>query len=197
MERVEKTLGFEIREIDEKKRSFLAVASTGEVDRDGDRIRVSGWDLTNFLKNPVIPWAHDYTRPPVAKALSAEVTGSSLVFRPAFPAPGDYPFADTIWRLYKDGFLRAFSVGFRPLRWEWVERQGPDGGSLRGRDFLEQELWEISACVVPANAQALVAAKLALGPGRDDVAKIVRDVVAGKVARVVAERLGYHLGRGV
>jgi HK97 family phage prohead protease len=194
MERVEKTLGFEIKEIDEKTRSFLAVASTEEVDRDGDLIRVAGWDLTNFLKNPVIPWAHDYTRPPVAKAETAEVRDGKLVFRPRFPNPGDYPFADTVWRLYRDGFLRAFSVGFRPLKWEWVEREGADGARTRGRDFVEQELWEISACVVPANAHSLIASKLAEKPGKDDVSAAVREVVAVRVARVVGRRINYHLG---
>ncbi len=194
MERVDKTLGFKIKEIDESARSFLAVASTEEVDRDGDLIRVAGWDLSNFLKNPVIPWAHDYTRPPVAKAEMAEVSDGRLVFRPVFPNPGDYPFADTVWKLYRDGFLRAFSVGFKPLKWEWVEREGARGPGVRGRDFVEQELWEISACVVPANAHALIAAKLAQGPTPGDVGTAVREVVAKRVARVVGERISYHLG---
>ncbi len=78
-----------------------------------------------------------------------------LMFRPKFATKEDYPFADTIFNLYKGGFLRTFSVGFDPKRYEIVEREK----GQRGYDFMEQELWEISAVTVPANPNALVAAK--------------------------------------
>lgn len=154
MELKKKTFNVEIKDLNEEDRSFLAVASTEDVDRDNDRIMAAGWDLANFKKNPVIPWAHRYGDPPVAKAADVYVEGGRLMFKPKFASAGEYPFADTIYKLYKGGFLNSFSVGFRPKRYEVVER-----GKNRGFDIIEQELWEISACTVPANPNALVAAK--------------------------------------
>lgn len=150
-----KVIPFEIKEINEEERSFLAVASTEDLDRDNDRIMADGWDLGNFLKNPVVPWSHRYFDPPVAKATEIYVKDGKLMFRPKFATKDEYDFADTIFKLYKGGFLRSFSVGFDPKRYEIVERQK----GRRGYDFLEQELWEISACTVPCNPNALVAAK--------------------------------------
>lgn len=157
MEKVLKAIHCEIKQesVNDEERSFLAVASTEDIDRDGDRIMAAGWDVENFLKNPVIPWSHNYGEPPVARATEIGVRDGRLEFRPQFAKADEYPFADTIWKLYKGGYLKAFSVGFRPKRWEWVER----GKGVRGRDYQEQELWEISACTVPSNPHALVAAK--------------------------------------
>jgi len=121
-----KAIACEIKEINEEERSFLAVASTEDIDRDNDRI------MSGFVKD------------------------GRLMFRPKFASYDEYPFADTIFKLYKGGFLRSFSVGFNPTRYETVER-GEKGS--RGYDFIEQELWEVSACTVPSNPNALVAAK--------------------------------------
>lgn len=155
MKKQVKTIAFEIKDINEEERSFLAVASTEDIDRDNDRIIMDGWDLSNFKKNPVVPWAHRYGEPPVARAEEIFVQDGKLMFRPKFATKGEYDFADTIYKLYRGGFLRSFSVGFMPKRYEIVERKK----GARGYDYLECELWEISACTVPSNPNALVAAK--------------------------------------
>jgi len=173
MEKKVKAIPFEIKEIDEEERSFLAVASTEDLDRDNDRIMSDGWDLGNFLKNPVVPWAHRYGDPPVARATEIMVNDGRLMFRPKFATKEEYDFADTIFKLYKGGFLRSFSVGFMPKRYEIVERgeKGP-----RGYDFLEQELWEISACTVPSNPNALVAAKTKGVISDEELAQVEKEV---------------------
>ena len=58
------------------------------------------------------------------------------------------PFAVEIRDKYQNGFLRAFSVGFRPLR-SSPRRDG------RGMVFEQQELLELSAVAVPAHPGAL------------------------------------------
>lgn len=159
MDKKRKVVACEIREVDDESRSFLAVASTEDLDRDNDRIMADGWDLENFVKNPVVPWSHRYGEPPVAQATEVYVENGKLMFRPKFATKETYDFADTIFRLYKGGFLRSFSVGFMPKRYEVVDRDEKGQGKGRGYDFLEQELWEISAVTVPANPNALAAAK--------------------------------------
>lgn len=145
----------EVKDVDERNRSFLAVASTEDVDRDNDTIKAAGWKLDEYKKNPIVAWSHDYYSPPIGKSLETWVDGKRLMFRPQFATAEENPKADSIFRLYKGGYLKAFSVGFRGLRWETVSR---DNGKV-GVDFLEQELFEVSAVAVPSNPNALVAAK--------------------------------------
>ncbi|MBI5522920.1 MAG: HK97 family phage prohead protease [Desulfarculus sp.] len=159
MKLVHKILDFEVSQVDEAARTFWAVASTGGVDRQGDLIESAGWQVDNFLKNPVIPWAHDYAAPPVAKALAVRVQGDKLLFQAQFPTAQEYAFADTIYKLYRGGYLRAFSVGFAPLESRVVVHQ-VEGRAHTGNHYLKQELYEISCVTLPANPQAL--AQLAL-----------------------------------
>lgn len=154
MKLVHKILDFEVSQVDEAARTFWAVASTAGVDRQGDVIEAAGWRVDNFLRNPVIPWAHDYAAPPVAKALEVRVQGERLLFQAQFPTAQEYAFADTIYKLYRGGYLRAFSVGFAPIESQVVVHQ-VEGRALTGNHYLKQELYEISCVTLPANPQAL------------------------------------------
>ena len=191
MQLVYKLMDFSVTDPDPSARSFWAVGSTEEVDRQGDIVCASGWQLENFLKNPVIPWAHDYSRPPVAKAEDVHVREGRLVFKACFPPAEDYPFADTIYRLYKGGFLRAFSVGFVPIESEVFTRE-VDGRVLTGTRYIRQELYEISCVSVPANPSALVAMGLH-SPGGNRCREL-GGVLEAAVGKVVARRVAYHLG---
>jgi len=148
--RVEREISVEVKQFDEQNRSFWAVASTSTPDRFGDIIVQDGWELEQFKKNPVIPWGHDYNKPPVARAEEIYVDNGKLVFLAKFPEPGTYDLADTVFELYKQGFLKAFSVGFIPVEYEPNEHGG--------LTYKRQELLEISAVTVPANPEALMLA---------------------------------------
>jgi hypothetical protein len=142
---------FKIGTFDDEARTFTAVGSTSVVDRQGDSVDQSGWILDNFIANPVIPWAHDYNTPPVGRAIEIGVNDKGqLQFVYQAPPEGLYDLADTVWNLYRNGFLFAFSVGFIPLE--------ADGNWQEGYTFTSAELLEISAVVVPANPQALALA---------------------------------------
>jgi HK97 family phage prohead protease len=134
-------------------RSIRFTITTGEPDRERDVIDPAGWDLSAFLKNPVVLFAHDYDSLPVAKATTVEQQGDKLIATAEF-APADLnPMAEQVFQMLKAGFLKGASVGFRPLTFEYNETRG-------GIDFREQELLEFSIVPVPANAQALMAAGL-------------------------------------
>ena len=219
MSLVHKILDFEVGQVDEAARTFWAVASTGQVDRQGDLIEASGWDFANFLKNPVIPWAHDYGAPPVAKALALRVEGQSLIFQAQFPTAQEYAFADTIYQLYRGGYLRAFSVGFAPIHSELAVHQ-VDGRALTGTRYLKQELYEISCVTLPANPQALAQLGQKAGGGPSIIERMLQPpspagdsprhshpspavLAAAKSALgraallgLIASRLRYHLGQG-
>ena len=149
-------LGFDlpvmkIEQLDDTNKSFLAIASTEDEDRDNDVIRTSGWDFSNFKKNPVVPWGHDYWEPPVGKAISIkkDLKKKRVVFKPQFDK--DDEKAMLIFNKYKNGYLNTFSVGFIGKEYKWRDEDDRWGG---GREFIKQELLEISAVTVPANPNA-------------------------------------------
>jgi len=136
------------------QRQIKFTISTGDVDRENDRLRSDGWVLNAYRKNPVVMFAHDYKQLPVARAVSIEEHEGTLVSTAEFATADLNPFADTVYRMIKGGFLNAVSVGFRPQKFKSTER---DNGQ-QGFDFEEQELLEYSVVPIPANPHALIAA---------------------------------------
>lgn len=125
-----------------KDGTMIAVASDESKDRYGDEILVKDWDFSKFKKNPVLQAGHDY-RPQftVGIAKNMKIEGKKVLFEPVFH--NITSLAREIGEMYKQGVLKAWSVGFIPSRKE--------GG--------KNELLEVSAVAVPANANALVIAK--------------------------------------
>nr|BDD45337.1 hypothetical protein 13 [Elusimicrobiota bacterium] len=146
-----------LKEFDDQDRSFTATASTENKDRDGDILRTDGWKLKNFKRNPVILWAHNATILPVAKAEKVWVEEGKLKFKPRFVPKDINPFAEQVYQMYKAGFLRAFSVRFDPIKWADIatDENKHDQQIKYGRDYVSQELLEISAVNIPANPEAL------------------------------------------
>jgi HK97 family phage prohead protease len=142
-----------LEQLDDSLKTFVAVASTEDEDRDKDIIRQDGWDLKNFKKNPMIPWSHNYWGIPIGKSLKTWVDKESkkLMFKPQFDVDDDDSIK--IFNKYKNGFLKSFSVGFRGLKYEYRDEEDLWWG---GVEFLEQELLEISGVTIPANPNATV-----------------------------------------
>lgn len=129
----------------------LVVLSNEAKDRDGDIVRASGWDLTNFTKAPRLMSCHDYGQltsqigewrnvhvDPVLKALVGEPH--------YYVGQGN---AEADWGAYLASIGQAtYSVGFAP-----VESQPLKGGA--GYDFTRQELLECSHVPIPSNPEAL------------------------------------------
>ncbi len=123
---------------------LIAVASSEGKDRMGDVIRADGWKLKNFKKNPVLMFAHKYDQPPVGLAKNIRVEAKKLIFEPVFH--GITQLSKEVRQMYESvpPIMRAFSVGFMALE---VDEEK--------HEIIQQELLEISAVPVPANAEAL------------------------------------------
>ena len=163
MKSISKKLKVELKNFDEEERSFDAIASTEAVDRDGDILRVNGWKLKNFKKNPVVLWGHNATLLPIAKATNIKVENNQLVFTPKFVSAELNPFAEQVYQMFKAGFLNTFSVRFDPIEYDNIEDDGKRSGDpfemmMRGggKDYKKQELLEISAVGIPSNPEALI-----------------------------------------
>ncbi len=124
---------------------YRIIASTDSVDRDDEILLPSSFkNLKNFLAtNPVILWAHNYSVPPIAKAINGKITDTILSLDIEF---AETEFGKEVKYLYDNGFMNSFSVGFIPKAWD----RDPDGRLV----FTEVELLEVSAVPVPSNAQA-------------------------------------------
>lgn len=140
------------------------------VDRDGDILRASGVDFTNYMKNPVFLSFHNSREFPLGKVTKFWVEGNSVKADVYFPtieelstnpdqASEKAKLVDFTYNCYKTGMLNAVSVGFIPL--EWIETEN-------GFDILKWELLEFSAVAVPANQDAIAEAVKSFG---DEFAK--------------------------
>lgn len=140
------------------------VLSDESVDRMGDMIVASGWDLKNFLRNPIVLFNHDKNQI-VGLWENIRIEGKKLKATLRFAEKGTSAKIDEIRSLVEQGILRATSVGFRPLRAKLQEgkpKSKDDDNDLHpfpGIKFHEQELLEASLVAVPANANALRLAK--------------------------------------
>lgn len=113
------------------------VAATEGIKRDGLDLRAGEWDITNYARNPIITWAHDYSRPPIGKG-RVGFEGADMVVDVDFDRAD--PYAADIERKVRAGYLNAVSVG-----WSDVD----SGGATR------HDLLEIAVVPVPADPGAL------------------------------------------
>lgn len=142
---------------------FRFVASDEKPDRVGDIVTVDGWNTEAWEKNAQILYGHDHRGLPVGKGLGVHKSQrpKQLKIDVAFASEKTYPFGATVGKMVEEGFLKASSVGFIPIKAEPVD---PDDDSwFAPQKFLEQELLELSIVTVPANPRALVSNSLAIG----------------------------------
>jgi HK97 family phage prohead protease len=118
-------------------------------DRYGDIVNPSGMDATNYAKNPVVLFGHRSNSLVIGKNLELQVrhNGVSAVTK----------FADTeqgreIYKLNRDGFLNAWSIGFIPKK--EVEKKDEISGKVYNH-IEEWELLEYSSVPIPANPDCL------------------------------------------
>lgn len=163
-----KELPIEIKDMGDRR--VLFTISKEVVDRDGDILRASGCDLTNYLKNKVFLGFHNSRDFPLGKTEDIWIEADrvkAIVYFPTVEELSTNPeqasekakLTDFCYHCYKTGMLNAVSVGFIPL--EWTETKD-------GYDITKWELLEFSAVAVPANQDAIAEAVKSFG---DDFAK--------------------------
>ncbi|MFA5777851.1 MAG: HK97 family phage prohead protease, partial [Parcubacteria group bacterium] len=150
----QKEHAFTVKAVDKGEYRISGVFSTADKDWHDEIIDQSGWKLETFSANPVILFGHDHGRPAIGRGENLRVNAlgqleGDIVFAVKEHTDG---FAETIFNLYANGFMRAFSVGFRNEVYE-VEQES-DTVVLKVNDLLE-----ISCVNVPANAFALAKQK--------------------------------------
>jgi len=118
------------------------MASTSARDSDGDIILPSAWNLSRFLKNPILLSQHNHNDP-IGKvtSLSIEDDGLKVVAQIS-------KSATKVATLIKEGILKSFSVGFHI----------DDAKYAEGTDIFtitDATLHELSVVSIGANENAL------------------------------------------
>jgi HK97 family phage prohead protease len=138
----------------EENKGIAWTFSTFDLDRFHERIDPLGWDYSQFLKNPVVEWAHRYDIPAIGRADNLFTDENGLHGVIVFNDKEYDPFGWSIGERVKARVIRAGSVGFRILEIEIPSKEDSrDGTELI---FRKQELLEFSICNVPANPFALI-----------------------------------------
>lgn len=130
---------------DEDSGTFKFIISTDDVDRQGESVDQTGWDLSFYKNNPVVLWAHDYASLPIGVTTSIDVVEGKLVAEGKFAPADANPFAQQIRKLYDLGMVRATSVGFIPKEFH----------PTKSGVISKAELLEYSLVPVPANPHAI------------------------------------------
>ena len=131
------------------------VLSDATPDRLGDIINAKGWDLRNFLRNPIALFNHSKDFP-IGRWENLRVEKGSLKGKLRLAPEGTSARIDEVRKLIQAGILRAVSVGFKPIEFK------PRTDVKRGDYYAKSELVETSVVAIPANPNALAVAK-ALG----------------------------------
>lgn len=152
---LKKVFTSEIKAIDERENTLTAYISTDTIDRMREVLDPAGVDVSNYRKNPIVLWAHNYDMPPIGKALWLKRDGNGILSKVKFASTA---FAQEIFQLYKEGFLKAFSVGFIPKEKEYAKEEDKDNPKKPRLTYKKWELLEYSAVPVPANPDALALA---------------------------------------
>lgn len=166
-------MAVEVKVIDDAAGEVEFVASDETLDCYGEIVRVSGWLFDKFSKNAPFVDSHDYRSITklLGQVVSWRVEGNQLIERVRYARQPD-TLAEWAYKMVRDGFLRAVSVGFEPVKmaskWdgdqsgflaqvEELRLDAQTAAKLRAV-FIQQQQIELSQCVLGANPNALAKA---------------------------------------
>lgn len=134
------------KEVNESDRTIVHYISTMDRDRMNEVINPQVINDNNYKKNPIVLFSHNYDWV-IGKSLWGKVdaTGFGYLSKTQFAKTS---LAEEIFSLYKDGFLNAWSIGYRELE----PGNYLDDGTYT---YNSIELLEYSSVSVPANPTAL------------------------------------------
>lgn len=140
----------EVRALDADTRTFSGIATTPSVDRMGDIIDPEGVKFTNPL--PLL-WQHMHDKP-IGTVKFSQPTDKGIEFEAEIAditEPGALKDrVDEAWQSIKAGLVRAVSIGFRAIEYNFME-----SGGIR---YSQSEVYELSCVTIPANSDAIITA---------------------------------------
>lgn len=164
-----------VKRVNLDERTVEHVISTPTLDRGQDVVDVAGWELDEYMRNPIVLANHN-------RDLESVIGRSKTVDKRAKALTAVTEFHDVglgamAFDLVRTGMVKAWSVGFRGNESHGI-RQGakdkcptcvkavkailagrdPEDIWIHGRHFTKQTLFEYSLVAIPANPDAVVEA---------------------------------------
>lgn len=167
----------------ENKKTYRFIASTETIDRAGEKILLSAWDLSHYKKNPVILYGHDnYSlENVVGVCVATEINEKEFIIDVQFSESN--PKGKMIENMLDEGMSLAVSVGFIPDEVEVI-----DGVTT----IIKAKLLEVSMVILPCNPDAVMKMKsLAIKNNvtdfeiKEDVAKVGEVAPVAPIVEVV------------
>lgn len=177
---VARSHGLHVRSLRAEAREADFVASTDAVDSYEEVVEQS-WRLDRFKSNPVVLFGHRSRELPIGIATRCEIVNGQLECTLRFVTEDKNPLAEQVWKMVRDGELRAVSVGFVPATVRVEKRDGRDTYVL-----ADNELHEISVVPIPANPEALSKMKAKA------IAAAVRDTTTDAALAAKEPRMSEH-----
>lgn len=139
--------------------------STQTPDRVGDVVIAQGGDFSEFEKNSVVLYGHDYSDV-VGKCINISKAANAVIAVSEFPErPDDLNEKETwrpdvVWSMLKTGLVKAFSIGFNPTQQPRTASKADKEkyGEAASVIISRWKLLEYSVVPVPCNQEALVTA---------------------------------------
>lgn len=161
------------RILSEAEGTIEFIASDETLDCYGEIVRVSGWRFTNFAKNAPFVNSHDYSciKQLLGQVVDWRVEKGQLIETVKYIRE-EGTLGAMAFKLVRDGFLRAVSVGFVPVamatRYDSNQtaflgqiadlKLDPATAAQLRAVYTAQEQIELSQCIIGANPSALAKA---------------------------------------
>jgi HK97 family phage prohead protease len=175
-----------VREVDQTNPNlFHTTISTDEIDRYDEIVEPAAIKnaLPSFIANPVVLGCHQPKlangEPPVIGNIVPESIRIGEKQIDADVLFDDDELGGKYARKYRKKVMRAFSIGFKPLRGEYRDIK-----SNRTWIWTEIELLEVSAVAVPANRQALARARGFYDSDFDET----KDALLNSLQEIISDR---------
>jgi len=137
---------FNVKSVNEEKRTITGIASTITPDRDQDIMHPEGAKFSLPF-----PFLHQHNHnEPIGHVIDAKTTNSDIEITVQIAKDSGLEYVEDAWKKLKSKLLGGLSIGFRGLKTARIE------GTDWGREYFEWDLFEVSAVTVPANAECTI-----------------------------------------
>jgi HK97 family phage major capsid protein/HK97 family phage prohead protease len=176
----------EIKAVDAEARRFTGIASTPELDRQGDSLDPAGVTFSN----PIPLLFHHDQKQPIGRVTLAK-TADGITFEATIPAIAESGAlktrTDEAWHSIKAGILSGVSIGYRVV--------GDGVKYLQGgvRRLTATEIFELSLVTIPANRNAtILTVKSLAAPARP---RSAMKTTTGEHVTNLEHKRAAHVGR--
>lgn len=139
----------DVKNVDERKRTFSGIATTPALDRVNDSVNSLG---AKFAKEIPLLHAHKSDQP-IGMVRLGKATKAGIPFEASIPIIHEPPTlkerVDVAYAEVLHGLVKAVSIGFRAL-------SSPKFNDKGGYDYDDVEIMELSTVAIPAHQDALI-----------------------------------------